>query len=158
MLHVPQHEDVAVDVSQRLQCLRQLVANFFPLQSLGRNLPPVGEVPRDVVSLYALAVNDRLHQVGVFFPSPHTRLIDGDLDQPGAEARLPTELANVLESFQHRFLSHIFRVGLIAQNGECRAVDAPFVGPNQLVENLMLTILNVPDQQVFTGLRGWLVQ
>ena len=69
-----------------------------------------------------------------------------------------TPAFGVATSVNSRITDNIFRVGLIAQNGECRAVDAPFVGPNQLVENLMLTILNVPYQQVLTGLRGWLVQ
>ena len=64
-----------------------------------------------------LAINDRLNQVGMFLPSPHTRLINGNLNQPGAEACFPAELPNVLERLQHCLLCCIFSISLVAQNG-----------------------------------------
>src|SRR5882724_707441 len=112
VLHVTQHEHLAVYVSQCFQCLRQLLADFFPLQSLGRNLPPVGEVSGDVVPLRVLAINDRLNQMGTLLPSPHTRLINGNLNQPGTEACFSAELPNVLERLQHCLLCRIFSISL----------------------------------------------
>jgi hypothetical protein len=42
-----------------------------------------------------------------------TRLIDGDLNEPGAEFALSTEVFHVRECLQYRFLRGFFGIGVI---------------------------------------------
>jgi hypothetical protein len=85
----------------------------------------------------------------VRFSSSHTRLVDGDLDQPGAEPRFRAKLPDVLECFQHRFLGDILGVGFVAQNRKGGGVHAPLVGTDQLVEQIVLAVADAPDQHGF---------
>jgi hypothetical protein len=94
----------------------------------------------------------------VFFPPPHTRLVNGDLGQPGAEPRLRTELPDVLKGFQHRLLGHVFGIGLIAQYGKGRSVHAPFVRPDQLIEEIVLAVPDTLDQHLFVEWFRWRFQ
>ena len=94
----------------------------------------------------------------MFFPSPHTRLIDGDLNQPGAEPCFRAELPNVLEGLQHRLLRGIFGIGLIVQYGQSRRIHTSFVGSNQLIKELMLALSNAPDERLFVESLGWTIQ
>ena len=95
-MHVTQHEYFAVFIAQRGEGLCELFPDFFPLQRFRRDLTPVREVARDVISLLVLATNDRLHHMNVFSALPHARLVERDLDEPRAEFRFASKLADVL--------------------------------------------------------------
>ena len=92
MLHVAQHKNFPVLFSQRIQRLGEQLPDLFPFQSLRRDLTPVCEIAGRIVALLVLVVNDRLNDVGVFSPLSHARLIDANLNQPGAEARFREHL------------------------------------------------------------------
>src|SRR5271165_3846949 len=158
MLDVPQHKNFAVFLPKRRQRLHQALPDLTAFQSLRRNLAPIGEVARRIIALLVLMVHDWLHDPSMLFPPPHAGLVDRDLDQPGAESRLATELPNMLESFQHRLLGYVFRIRLVAHNRECRGVHAPFVGSNQLIEELVFAVPDAPDQHFFIKSVGWILQ
>ena len=137
---------------------RQLLPDLASFQDLRRNLSPVSEVARSVVSFFVLMIDHRLHDFDMFFPLPHARLVHCDRDQPSAESRLRAKLPNMLERFQHRFLSHVLGVRLVAQNCKCGRIHAPFVGPNQLIKKLVFAVSDAPDQHFFIELLDWILQ
>src|SRR5206468_4606188 len=97
VLHVTQHKHLAINLSKRSQSLRQLLANFLPLQRLQWNLAPVGKVTWRVTSRFIWTVRDRFDHIWMIFPSAHARLIHRDLNQPGAEPCFFAELPYVPE-------------------------------------------------------------
>src|SRR6266700_6829739 len=154
MVHVPKHKNISIYLAEFSKGLSKFLANFFSLQSLGRNLPPIGEVTWRVAPLFILvATSNRFQDMDVLFPSPHTRLVHRNLNQPGAEPRLSAKLADVLKRFQRGLLCHILSVRLVAQKGKRREVHAPFIGLNELVKQIILAIPTAPDQGFFVAHR-----
>jgi hypothetical protein len=92
--------------------------------------------------------------MGVRFSFPHTRLVDGDLGEPGAEFGFGAKLAEILEGFEDGFLSGVFGVGLIAEDGESSGVEAAFVGMDEFVEEIVLALEDAVDQRLFVGTGG----
>ena len=95
LLHIAKYEDFTIFFPERRQCLSQLLPDLFPLQDFGRNLAPIGKIARHVVTFLVPAVGNGLHEFGMFFSSPHPRLVDRNLNQPGAESRFGPKLANM---------------------------------------------------------------
>ena len=79
------------------QGLSELLPDLVAFQCFRRNLAPIGEVARRVIAVLIRPLGDGLHNVGVRLSSSHTRLVDGDLDKPGAEPRFGSKLSNVFE-------------------------------------------------------------
>ena len=65
---------------------------------------------------------------------------------------------DVLKGLQYRFLGHVLGIRLIPQNRKGRGVHAPFVGPDQFVEKIVLAIPDAPNQHSFVELFGWTFQ
>src|SRR3954469_1458514 len=118
MMDVTQHKYLTIFFSKRGQRLRELLADLFSFQRLRWNLAPVGEVPRDVISVFILATDNWLHDVAVVPAFPHPRFVERYLNKPGAELRFAAELADVLECFEHRLLNRVLGIGLVAQDRE----------------------------------------
>src|SRR5579864_5458735 len=146
LFHVPQNKHFTILSIERGQRLRQLLPDLLSLQRLGRNLPPVGKVPRCIVAFFLSALVDGFHSYRSLSSPPHQRFVDRNLDQPGAEARLRSKLPDIRECLQHRLLGHILGVGLVAQNGERCSVNPPFVGLDQFVEELAFPAPHARDQ------------
>src|SRR5437660_4973982 len=111
MVHVPKHKNISIYFAEFSKGLSEVLSNFLSLQSLGRNLPPIGEVTWRVAPLFILvATSDRFHHVGVMPSSPHTSLVHRNLNQPSAEPRLSAELPDVFQCFQNGLLCDILSV------------------------------------------------
>jgi hypothetical protein len=72
--------------------------------------------------------------------------IDNDRGQPGKEARLPAEPADVFESAQHRFLNQI--VGFICIRGITarKAVKHLLVAAEQFTQSARISVLGCDDE------------
>src|SRR5437764_15360616 len=105
MLNVPQDQHSAVFLGQRIQCLHERSTKFLLLQSLRRNVSPIGEILRHVVTLIILMLLlYGIVEVASVLAKLHLRFIDTDLDLPSAELRLSAETWGRLERFQAGFL------------------------------------------------------
>lgn len=134
--------------------LGEFEADFFALESFGGNFAPVGEVARSVVAVVVGTVGDGFHEIRVGFSSTHTRLVDGDLSEPGAEFGFGAKLAEIFEGFEDSFLGDVFGVGFVAEDGEGGGVEAAFVGADEFVEEIVLAGEDAADEGLFVGAGG----
>ena len=61
-----------------------------------------------------------------------------------------------LKRLEHGLLRDVFGIRHVAQDGECRGIDAPFVWTNQLIEKLVLAVPNAPDQLSSLNCSRWI--
>ena len=116
------------------------------LQRLRRGLAPVRELPGNIILLAVVGIVKRIVQVGMILALAHARLVDGDLDQPGAELSLGAKLVKMGKRLHDSFLGYILGVRLVAQKRQSRSVNAALVGLNQFSECVAVALKRTANQ------------
>ena len=120
---------------QRGQSSFQGLPQLSPLECLGGDLTPVGEVAGEIVSvLPVLRFVDRFVEVCASFADFEVGFVDADLGDPGAEFAFPAEPADVGKRLQDGFLSRLFRVCLVMKDGHGRGEQQSFARLDELIE------------------------
>ena len=100
-------------------------------------------------------VLDRLFRVALPAAEPAQGRVDDDAMQPGAEPRLPLELANSLEGGQESVLNGVVGVLFIPEDAPGREQHLAAVGANARLKNIAVAGLHPRHQGCFIQVRPW---
>jgi hypothetical protein len=79
----------------------------------------------------------------------------GDLDEPSAKLRLSAESTDFRKSLENRFLSYLFGISGIIQNGHGSGKDRFLARMHETVESFLVALANLTDQVGFIGFQRW---
>src|SRR5712691_2488579 len=115
------------------------------MERFGWDFPPVGVVFGKIVPVVVrLLFINGLIEVFAVLANFQPGLIDGDLDQPGAEFGFATESGQGGEGLQNSFLRHFLSIGGVIENRHGSGKDAAFTWLNEAKEGLGVALANTP--------------
>src|SRR5207245_5648417 len=110
-LQISQSENLPVNVRELCNRNPQRFPQFLAFQRLQRNLPPVRQRRRRIITfqLFNLLVN-RIFRPALRLSQAFSSLVDRNRRQPSTEFRITSERLEMPVSADHRFLCTIFRL------------------------------------------------
>src|SRR5262249_38055881 len=102
-----------------------------------------------VSGLIGLRLIDGVIQVPTILPQLQPGFVDRDLDEPGAEARLPSEAWERRKCLQDRFLGYLLSVRDVVENGHRGRKDASLARLDQSVKGFFVSSADPLNQLSF---------